>query len=315
MLSNSSQYTFEQLNPDIDHVPTKTTRLSIPYFLYSQSSHRAIKQLLGQDITIISETPNNIISEDDHIFVDVTYSSIPLSTLRIYYIPTSSLKKLIPNGEKYVITINNCNVKISSPRLKDFPSVIPIRLKSTLSNNFTDAGQSELQFAYYGLTVTNPLSTFITPVKYPNHASSPFTLETISPIYPSSFTSQIQSYLSQNKDSLLEETLKYYRQSLSNFNLLSFIDHIESTSNFSDIKMGTTAYIIPFDIVPLDRSHKAIILIQARRLPSYILYFPTNNFTITEEEINSIHHLIQQDIINFNNFHYLKTVLNASNKV
>lgn len=292
--------------------PILTERLEIPYLLYSINPSRSIKQLLGQNITIHSYTPNDLITNDENLIVDVQYSSIPLSLLKIYYVETSSLKKLMPNSEKYIVTINNCNVKISSPKLKEFPKLLPIRVKPTLSNNYSSSGQLDSQFSYYGTTVISPMNSLCTPLKYINHAFEPFHAEPVTPMYPSTFPQAINEKIKAKLQDLISETVNYYKQAISIFHILSSVDHVVATSSFDTCKLGTTAYVLPFDKIPSDKNINGIILIQPKRIPDYVLFFPTNNFTISVEELRSIADFIIQDTINYYNYVYVRDVINAT---
>lgn len=290
--------------------PIQSERLEIPYFLFSLNPSRSIKQLLGQNITIVSYESNDIITDDERVIVDVKYTSIPFSLLKIYYVNVSEMKKLIPNSEKYVVTINGCNVKISSPKLKEFNKVLPIRVKATLSNNYSSAGQLDSQFSYYGTTVTTPMNFLCTPLKYINHKFEPFETECIKPIYTKEFKDSFDKKLNEKFNELLEETIKYYKQSLSTFNILSAVDHVLNVQNFSECKIGTTGYVIPFDIIPTNGNLNGIILIQAKRIPNFVLFYPTRNFTLCEEELISIKEFLEQDAVNYYNFQYVREVLN-----
>lgn len=292
--------------------PMLTERLSIPYFLFTQNPTRTIKQLLGQNITIHSFTTNSIITNDETLIVDVNYSSIPFSLLKIYYIETSSLKKLMPNSEKYIVTINGCNIKISSPKLKDFPRLLPIRIKPTLTNNYSSSGQLDTQFSYYGTTVTSPMNSLCTPLKYINHQFEPFRTEPIEPLYPPDFKSNLDNQIKSNLDALINENINHYKQAISTFYILASVDHVVSTTNFSECKLGTTGYVIPFEQIPLTQDINGIILIQPKRIPNYVLFFPTKNFTICSEELMSIKDFLTQDAINFYNFIYVRDVVNKS---
>lgn len=290
-------------------LPIQRCRLEIPYFIYSQNPTQSIKQLLGQNITIISHSSSDIITDNDSMIVDVEYTSIPFSLLKIYYVNVSELKRLIPNCEKYVAVINGCNVKISSPKLKEFSKVLPIKIKPTLPNNYSSAGQLDSQFSYYGTTVNNPMNSICSPLKYINHAFEPFETEEIKPIYTPEFKNELDKRL-QDKQ-YLEETEKYYKQALNSFNILSSVDRVTSDiKNFSECKMGTTGYIIPFELIPLDKDINGVILIQSKRIPNYVLFYPTKNFLISVEELNSLKSFLQQDKENYYNFNYVKEVLN-----
>lgn len=295
---------------NFDDYPVQSERLEIPYFIFSQNPSRSIKQLLGQNITIISYEANDMITDDERIIVDVKYTSIPFSLLKIYYVEVSEMKQLIPNSDKYVININGCNVKISYPRLDEYKKVLPIRIKPMLSNNYSPSGQLDSQFAYYGTTVNTPMNSLCTPLKYINHKFEPFETETIKPIFTKEFKETFDKKLNENFKHMLEETISYYKQAINTFNILSSVDHIIHVKDFSECKTGTTGYVISFDIVPINKDINGIILIQPKRIPNYVLFYPTKNFTICEEELKSIKDFLKQDTINYYNFHYVREVLN-----
>lgn len=290
--------------------PIQSERLAIPFFLFSQNPSRSIKQLLGQNISIVSYEANDIITDDECIIVDVKYTSIPFSLLKIYYINVATMKRLMPNSEKYVATINGCNVKISSPKFNEFSKVLPIRIKATLPNNYSSSGQLESQFAYYGTTVSNPMNFLCTPLKYMNHKFEPFETEIIKPIYTEEFKNKLALKIKENFNTLLENTIKYYKQSLNTFNILSSVDHVIYAKEFNDCNIGTNGYVISFDKIPTDKNINGIILIQPKRIPNFILFYPTINFTICEEELISIKEFLIQDEINYYNYQYVKEVLN-----
>lgn len=294
--------------------PVNNERIQLPYSLFMLNPTRTIKQLLGQNITIISFTYSDVITNDENIIVDVKYTSIPISILKIYYIETSSLKHIMPNNEKYVATINGCNVKISLPNLDKDMKILPIRIKPTLSNNYSSSGQLNAQFAYYGIPVSinNCMNYLCTPLKYINHKYEPFQSEPVKPIYNESFKAEMLKHmqLDETIKELDEFSLTNYKQSIRTFNVLSSVDHVLIVNSFDECKLGTTGYIIDFNKIPLDKNINGIILIQPKRNPYYVLFYPTKNFTICIDELKSIKDFLDQDIINYFNLIYLHNYIN-----
>lgn len=390
-----------------DSLLPHTKRLSIPYTLYNQSPTKAIKQLLGHNITLVNYTTNDVITSDDTVLVDVSYHTIPVSILQIYYVPVSSFKRLHPNSDKYVTTINGCNVKITSlPNMildnkqhtnKTHRSVsdsmltqtlskylIPIRIRPTLNvrhdigqnsninthdsnsmiyttlndSNYTYAAnkfisgsgipRSESSISlkssvsnvstvansirslhdnipYYATLVHQPLSCICTPLKYLTNHTEPFITEPITTFYTEefrkAFDADIQSHLHQHISRMVE----HYKQSLNDYVILSSIDQILVVGDenndggknktvvkcFADCKRGTTGYIITYDMLPTDEDVKGIILAQPKRLPQYILYYPTDNYIINRDELESVINFLRYDETNFYNYYYVKFVVNV----
>lgn len=293
-------------------------RLSIPYALYSTHPTRSIKQLLSHSIKIHSYTPMSIITNDETVIVDVTYSHIAFSPLDIYYVQSSSLKKLLPDSDKYAVSINDIPVKVTIPSISDYTNIIPLRIRPTLANNFTSQTEQQLTtaFAYYATVVTNPLTALTTPVRYPNHSFSPFKIDKPVKKFDDSF---IENCKESTTGLLLtpEQILEYYKQSLSTFERLSDIDHISFLPpNATTLPSpSTSAYIVPFHILYdlINKSEgpiNAVIHIQPRRLPDHVLYYPTDSYTLIDEEIESIKDFIEYETINFYNYIYTMDVEN-----
>lgn len=293
-------------------------RLKIPYQTFLANPAFTIKQYLGQHITIISYTTSDIITSDDCIIVDIEYTSIQLSPFITYYIKTSSIKPIIPNSDKYIASINNCNVKITIPNISDYQSIpnslIPINIRATLPNNYSPNGPIESQFTYFGTIVSSPMNNLCTPLRYINHSYEPFSVEPIKALYPQDYITQHES---QHKDSFETDllfTVKQYKQALVLFNILAPIDRVVSVNKFSECISGTTGYVINFSEIPLTEYINGIILIQSKRIPNYILFYPTDTCTISPEELLSIKQFLENDIVNYYNYEYVMNVINKSSK-
>lgn len=307
-------------------------RLSIPADLYNTAPTRAIKQILSPSITIHSHQPQSIITSDDTVIVDVTFSALTFSFIDIYYIPTAALKHVIPESSYYVANVNGVPVKITNPPTEKFPHVIPVRIKTTLPNNYSPNGQEAQQFAYYATVVTAPLSSYISIVKNPMHAIASFTIDLPTICYPSSFPEQFNithfkstksssslskshsaspvtdSSTTMTPDELSLQSYQTYYASISD--MLPLIDHIKYVDmiDFDSVPMTTTAYIIPYTSLPIDKPLSGIIVIHKQRFPTHIMVFPTRAFTITPDELKSIRSLLEADYINYYNYQYLLTL-------
>lgn len=296
-------------------------RLVLNQSVFSRSPVAAIKQILGQNSTLISYTVNSLVDWSNSVYVDVVYKSIPINSFDIYYIPLTDIKHLIPNSEKYVTTVNDCTVKLNNPKLTSFKSYLPIRIKKTIINDtdaydnfYTSVDNSTFEFktnvtqppaSYFGTTVTLPMNSLITPLSLINNDSSASTAfeVTLPPIlYPKDFKPQFIT---------MESTINNYKQSLTNTKLLSIVNNIEDyTSKSFNFDPATTnyttsCYLLHSSQLP-DKSINGIILLQPRRIPDVLLYYPTNSYTISADEINSIKKFIEHDRINYFNFEYLK---------
>ena len=299
----------------------KTLRLKINAQLFNQAPVRTIKQLIGQNSTLLSYKLNSMVTWNGEVIVDVIYRSISIDQFTIYYIPMDSIKHLMPNSEKYITTINGCNVKLNNPKLNQFNNYLPVRIKTTIINGADDYEQyytesieqeslhelnnngSELA-SYFGTTVSNPLNSLMTPISslVDGVGNIGFSLTIPEQLYPKTFKAK-ETYN-------INETLRYYKQSAQATPALQLVDNIKVYEQKQlpdvDSSNGTTAYIINAELLPDDHSINGIVMIQPKRIPDMIFYYPTNSFTISVDELKSIKTFIKADEINYCNFMYLK---------
>ena len=279
----------------IDETSTvRTERLKVPYTKYAYNPKSTIRELLGQDVIIRNMVVNNIITDDECYIVDVEYVNIKFNPFEIIFIDIKDLKLTIPNSTVYATKINGCNVCIKIPNIQLFKTKIPVTINSKLNNNNTADGQLADHFAYFGKIVRKPMNSLCTPLKYPNHQATPFKIAPIKKLYNDGYKLKQTYSIDQIKDA--------YRAELSQFQQFNAVDNIVVAKSFSECKYGTTAYLIDFKLLPADRYINGIILIQPKRNPYTILYYPTNTYTLYIEELESIASFLEMDEINALNY-------------
>ena len=311
---------------------TLTKRLQLNAQVFGVAPVRAIKQLIGRNATLLSYKVNSIVSWSGDVIVDIVYQTIPIDMFSIHYVKIDEIKQLVPNSEKYITIVNGCNVKLSNPKLTSFHDYLPIRIsrRSPLTTTENDDYERYYSIAlddntlfeqnqdyinktnetdeianYYGTTVTNPLSSLITPMRLltENRSKLSFSFDVSEPkkLYPSSFKAPEMF--------TLDETVQYYQQQVKRIEALGLIDTIKVSNDakvFDSSELSTTAYVVSVNLIPDGVSLHGFILIQPRRQPDKILFFPTNAHEILSDEVESIKRFIEADIINYNNFYYLK---------
>lgn len=283
--------------------PVNSIRLLIPYFTYIQNPKRAILQLIGNNVNLISFSSNDIITDDDRIIVDVKYTSIQLSTLRIYYIKYEDLKRLLPNSDIYITEIEGCGVKIKMS--KEPSKIVPIRVSPRIANNFSSSGQLEKQFLYYGTIVKSPLNSLYTPLKYMEHAYEPFETEEIEKQCPDDFRSKIEKEIEQKDPSA---SVSIYQEASEAIVSLCLLDSFTFAKSLSECKDGTVGYVIDFRTILSEAKHQlnGIILIDSKRInPYHVLYRPNQSFVISMSEIKSLAKFLDEDAKNYYNFRYI----------
>lgn len=283
----------------------QNARLRIPISLFAIDPKFSIKQLLGQNIKLISYTQNDIITNDETYIIDVKYKSINISKYDIYYINVDEMKQIIPDSKEYAFKLNDCNVILNLPNPKEYKKLVPIRITPIVSNNYSSAGPTQTVFHYFATVVKQPLSCLMTPIHYPGNAFTPFVLIEEKKLYPDSFK--------PSSDITIESMTKSYKDSIQLFPLFQHIDKIVQAKKFKDCNIDSSsniAYIIDFNEIPLDEAIPGIIAINDNRIPNYVLYYPTHNFEISIEELESISNFIKAEVVRYNNFKYVMSVVN-----
>ena len=310
-------------------------RLKLNYNLFNVQPIKTIKQVLGQNTKLISYKLNSVVNWSNEVYVDVEYSSIPINPFQIYFIKVNEIKHLIPNSDKYVCEVNGCQVKLTKPKLNEFKTYLPIKINKTLINNtdaydnlYTQLNDEDTSLqqlktnittpaTYFGSTVIQPLNALCTPLTLlqqdieTTQSFPSFNLPLPTKLYPDSYTPK-------QKPISLDTCLTNYKQCLSNAKLLTNVENIiifdpqkhkdifNSTQTIST-PYSTTAYLISISQFPSNLSFiNGIILFQPKRIYDMCLFYPTNAYTITSEEFESIKQFVEFDKINYYNFNYCK---------
>lgn len=291
-----------------------TQRLKIPYDVYYRNPTRAVKELLGQHVSISSITDNDFILSDGCVAVDVEYSNIynNLNPDEIYYVESSAIKQLYPDSDQYIAVIDDNPVTIKLPK-KPTTKYVPMNVKLTLPSQ--DPNDSKLQFSYYGMIVTQPLQQIASPLKYINHQYDIFYYTAPKIRYDDAFKKNMDKLLQQQSTSpqdssfpplqTLSQTIAEYKKALASFKILKYVTNVVFAKTFKDASDPSTAYVINYSQIPRKVNLNGIILILSKRTPYYILYHPTLSFQILEKEFDSLVEFIENDYINFLNYHYL----------
>lgn len=284
-------------NADPESSFIRTERLKIPYMVYSQNPKKAVRELLGQDINIKNIFVNDIITDDECFIVDVEYTNLKFSPYEIVFVDVKDVKPVIPNGTKYAINYEGCNVSIKIPSIQDFKTMIPIRISPILQSGGPQHDHIANMFGYFGTIVRRPMNSLCTPLEYPGHQFTPYKLAPIKKLYPEGYKLK--------KSYSLEEMKEAYKSEVQEWKQLKNVDTIAVAKSFADCKFGTTGYLIDFKLIPLDHYLNGIIFMQPKRVPTVVLYFPTTIYKLCVEELESLKSFIEMDEVNALNFDYV----------
>lgn len=272
-------------------------RLKIPYTIYSTNPNGSIRELLGQDINIKSVHVNSIITDDECYVIDVEYVNIKFNPFEVIFVDVSEIKPLIPNSTVYAVKINGCNVKIPITKFQEYKSKVPIHIHPTLNDNNSPDGQLPDTFSYFGKVVRRPMHDLCSPLRYPGHQATAFKTPMIQKLYPDGYK--------MKKGYTMEETKEAYKAIIGQCNQLKAIDNVVIAKSFGECKFGTTGYVIEFNMIPTDRYLNGIIMVQSKRIPNVVLYYPTNVYMLYVEELESINNFLEMDEINALNYDYV----------
>ena len=306
----------------------KHARLNLPFSSFVAHPISTITQLLSPNATVISYAVNSVVSSDETVPVDVEYTSIPTTTLAIYFTPISKLKKLIPDSAKYVAEIEQCFVVINNPKLSLYKEFLPIKVipiliednaanslenyYSTLNDEYnmntetnknaeqtsTVVEEYKLQDApsfinYMGLTVLNPLSSYCSAI------ISGVAFEVPEPVKLYDKEPKINYY-----NFTPEATVLGYKKKLSAFDILSNVTDVKFITSVKEAKGdSSTAYVIEFN--KLTPPIEGIIMLQPERQYNLVLYYPHTLLTVNDDLFDSISKLIEYDRINLLNINHI----------
>lgn len=276
----------------------KTKRLLLNPTSYYLNPIKTIKSLLGHNTKIIKHQPQSIILQNDLIPVDVVYQDSNTNSNKIYYINPDKLKPLSINSNKYIYSDNNSdnnsdNIKFVIT-LNQIPTkTFPVRIFESLKSSV----------GYFANIIDNPLTSLITPLKNINSTKDVVNITN-------------KEIFKEVNNEELKNNVVTYTTGLKLFNTLNMIDNIipissiPNNTNYST-NYSTTAYLINFFqlynelIKQLQINNKInciIFLYSDRTLPNICLYYPTINYSITKEELDSVREFVINECEEFEEF-------------
>jgi hypothetical protein len=293
--------------------------MKLPAYMVYNDDRLVLKQLLGNNISIVDIIINDVIQEE-FVIVDVMYNDLFINTNEIFYIESSKLKRTVHCSSKYIFNIQD-TLGFKERQFHDFDQniilsvfgelkkVIPVRINPILKQQSED----EL-IHYFALVVKNPLTSLITPYKYFQKCIEIYQFTEMIDVKTLKMKPLEESSSSIPESSNLSEDLKIYE---GEKNKIRFVSSVELAKDFKDVIIDNpnreVAYVIDFRKIQLGRSEskrtkslKGIIYIsENRNNPWNVLFYPTIQFKITHDELNSIGSFLSAESRNFENFNYI----------
>lgn len=310
------------------------TRLAIPTAEYRKDPHEAVRSLLGNDVKIIDIYVNPIVDTRGRLLVDVEYSIIDFSPFSIFYI--SSLKKLNNASDIHVADLTNavcatnhenlpqekvlCNLKPSEVDL--VAKYIPIHVYASIPQRDGDN-----RFSYSGFVVRNPLHAYATILSQQETSYHGFNVENVRKLYDHDDKNIHESDTGINingnqiKYITIDDELKIYKK-LSTFYINNYQSSLYNIKFLTD-QHGDVQFVdaLPKDyldtkimyVLHIRTLRKLIgcygvIVADSNRNPNHILFIPNRFMALTEKLIESVIKFVENDKINFINFHYMASL-------
>lgn len=318
MLSDNTK----QLN-DSEFTQVKFKNIMLPSNLYYNNPIRSVRSILGNDVTIINTTVNDIILHNNNILVNVEYSTLDFNAFELYEV--LNVKALSTQSNKYVATkiknlltskIIETNVILNEPI--NVSSYIFIKCFNIVTNS---------DISYYGIIVKNKvdclhsyssifdtqyLSYHGTSIKHIISNSDNFNSIVNKPIKSNVFNSTEVSSSTQTE----VDTFKELKLSNNNFNLQVYdtsylhinFDTVSDVVELKDYKPNTeTPTLIDVsssslnDLIKTFNNVKGLILVSKFRInPCVILFVPIDNITITINQLENLSIMLEYDLYNLN---------------
>lgn len=316
----------------------KFKNIMLPSTLYYNNPIKAVRSILGNDVTIINTKVNDIILHNNNILVNVEYSTLDFNAFELYEV--LDVKGLSTQSNKYVATkiknlltskIIETNVILNSlesgskeltlVRLEQLnePTNVSSYIFIKCFNIVTNS-----DISYYGIIVktkvdclhsyssifdTQYLSYHGTSIKHIISESTNF----------SSIVKETKSNISSKVKSTTQtevDAFKELKLSNNNFNLQIYdtsylhinFDTVSDVIELKDYKPNTeTPTLIDVsssslnDLIETFNNVKGLILVSKFRInPCVILFVPVDNITITINQLENLSIMLEYDLYNLN---------------
>lgn len=318
----------------------KSKNIILPSNLYYNNPMKSIRSLLGNDVTIINTTVNDIILHNNNILVNVEYSTLDFNAFELYEV--IDVKSLSTQSNKYVATkvknlltskIIETNVIVNSVKVNsnETDSKLSLRLQSKPNESANISSYifikcfnivTNTDISYYGIVVKNKVDCLhsyssIFDTKYLSYHGT-----NIKHIISnsSSYNSIIKNMMNSTKDSSITQleidAFKELKLSNNNFNLQVYdtsylhinFDNISDVIELKNYKPNTeTPTLIDVsssslnDLIETFNNIKGLILVSKFRVNPYVILFvPTDNMTITINQLENLSIMLEYDLYNLN---------------
>lgn len=265
--------------------------------------HHTIKTYLGQHVVLKSVKQQPFITNDSTVPFHVTYLAFPVDTTKTFFADKSEIKQISPNSKNAVYKLYPENAKdpilvtIYNNRIKQEGKYVPFRI-NPIAASVQESNDFPVPITYFALINYEPLHDLVLPLHRSPKQSNRFMIPVPEKLYPDSWKPPEPKWT-------VEQTVENYKFEVSCFRILSNVDKVVLVDSFEKTHPSSTAYVLPYKLIPTDRPLNGVLLFIMKRHPDYILYFPTVTYTLDLDTLESFKRFCEYEMIEYNNYYYM----------
>ena len=255
-------------------------RLLVRNELFQFDPLKYIRSLVGEEVTNISYTVNDVILPDGKIVVDVKYDKLLVPSLKTVYVNVNDLKRMGTENKKYIFNYidNPIYLYISPIKLRNATSIPVTIWPYTRKDTF---------YSYTARLKPEPLHAYSTIV------SSEYNIDKVHAAL---------KYVDEGEGKELydeKQTVEAYKTEIANFESLININSIKVIKKFDETKNSNacSGFVMSYTVLPDAEINGHIIIIEHRR-SDLLFYYPNNSNMIYESEIQFIKEFMKFDKTN-----------------
>ena len=267
----------------------QSERLLVYTELFEHNPIDYIRSLIGDEVTNLTYTVNDVILPDSRIVVDVTYEKLLAPTLKTIWVQVNGLKRLGAENGKYIFEYNKtpvCLVILNSEWQnfhdeKQLPvSISPYTRKDAVYNYIARIMMSRVRVP----NTLEPLHAYSTII------SSDYNLDKVHAALKEAETGKVKEMYDE------KETIEAYQMEIANFEILVNINNIKVIKDFNQTKNSDahTGFVMSYTVLPDAEINGHIIIVDHRR-SDLLFYYPNNSNMIYQDEIEFIKEFMKFD--------------------
>lgn len=264
-----------------------TERFKVNGEIYNPNPIGYFRNLLGNEVEIISTKKQSPVFPDGNVIVDVTYRKLIIETLKTIYIDMSKLQNFNDQSNSFIFEYEINNEKI--PICLVITNIDKVKKYKKLPVTIYPYRNNDTYYNYIAVFNSEPLHAYSTFI------SSKFNIDQV-------FAEIKDVNIDKSKYKELyddDETKKHYLDEVQRFDCLSQINTIVRPRKFSDTfdSKSNIGFLMEYEKLPNHDIFGHIMIISHRK-SNLLLYYPNSSKRISADEILFIKKFMEFDISN-----------------